>query len=42
MSESDEKDSKNNENINNEEKKIKSDLDLLSEDLPKKKLKKKK
>ena len=41
MSDSDEKDSKKNENINNEEKKIKSDLDLLSEDLPKKKLKKK-
>ena len=36
-----ESDSKNNDNINNEEKKIISDLDLLSEDLPKKKLKKK-
>ena len=36
-----ESDSKNNDNINNEEKKIISDLDLLSEDLQKKKLKKK-
>ena len=41
MSESNEKDSKNNEDINNEEKKIISDLDYLSEDLPRKKIKKK-